>query len=77
LEPLAAPRRCDLAETGKSGEILNLGAGAPQSISRLVELIGGPVVPDRRSGIRHCRPIQRLNLALGSAITIPQRRVPQ
>ena len=32
------------AETDKSGEIWNLGAGAPQSISRLVELIGGPVV---------------------------------
>jgi len=31
-------------ETEKSGEIWNLGAGAPQSISRLVELIGGPVV---------------------------------
>jgi len=31
-------------ETDKSGEIWNLGAGAPQSISRLVELIGGPVV---------------------------------
>ncbi len=32
------------AETEKNGEIWNLGAGAPQSISRLVELIGGPVV---------------------------------
>ena len=32
------------AETDKSGEIWNLGAGAPQSVSRLVELIGGPVV---------------------------------
>ena len=31
-------------ETEKSGEIWNLGAGAPQSISQLVELIGGPVV---------------------------------
>ena len=31
-------------ETEKSGEIWNLGAGAPQSINRLVELIGGPVV---------------------------------
>jgi UDP-glucose 4-epimerase len=32
------------AETDKSGEIWNLGAGAPQSVSRLAELIGGPVV---------------------------------
>jgi len=32
------------AETDKNGEIWNLGAGAPQSVSRLVELIGGPVV---------------------------------
>jgi UDP-glucose 4-epimerase len=32
------------AETEKVGEIWNLGAGAPQSISRLVELIGGSVV---------------------------------
>ena len=31
-------------ETEKSGEIWNLGAGAPQSIRQLVELIGGPVV---------------------------------
>src|SRR5262249_47805312 len=32
------------AETEKTGEIWNLGAGAPQSINRLVELIGGSVV---------------------------------
>ncbi len=32
------------AESTKSGEIWNLGAGNPQSIKRLVELIGGPVV---------------------------------
>ena len=32
------------AETDKSGEIWNLGAGNPQSINRLVELIGGPIV---------------------------------
>jgi len=32
------------AQTEKSGEIWNLGAGNPQSIRRLVELIGGPVV---------------------------------
>jgi len=32
------------AETGMVGEIWNLGAGAPQSVNRLVELLGGPVV---------------------------------
>jgi UDP-glucose 4-epimerase len=32
------------AESGQSGEIWNLGAGNPQSVNRLVELIGGPVV---------------------------------
>src|SRR5215467_14364245 len=32
------------AQTPRTGEVWNLGAGAPQSISRLVELIGGPVV---------------------------------
>jgi UDP-glucose 4-epimerase len=32
------------AETQKSGEIWNLGAGNPQSVNRLVELIGGSVV---------------------------------
>ena len=32
------------AETPKTGEIWNLGAGNPQSVSRLVELLDGPVV---------------------------------
>ena len=32
------------AETDQVGEIYNLGAGAPQSVNRLVELIGGDVV---------------------------------
>ncbi len=32
------------AETAKSGEIWNLGAGNPQTVNRLVELLGGPVV---------------------------------
>ena len=30
--------------TDKSGEIWNLGAGNPQTVNRLVELLGGPVV---------------------------------
>lgn len=32
------------AETDKSGEVWNLGAGNPQSVNRLVELLEGPVV---------------------------------
>ncbi len=32
------------AETPRTGEIWNLGAGNPQTVNRLVELIGGPVV---------------------------------
>ena len=32
------------AETERTGEIWNLGAGQPQTVNRLVELIGGPVV---------------------------------
>ena len=32
------------AETDTSGEVWNLGAGSPQSVNRLVELLGGAVV---------------------------------
>jgi UDP-glucose 4-epimerase len=32
------------AESSLTGEVFNLGAGNPQSINRLAELIGGPVV---------------------------------
>jgi len=32
------------AETERVGEVYNLGAGKPQSVNRLVELLGGPVV---------------------------------
>ena len=32
------------AKTEKIGEVFNLGAGNPQSINKLVELLGGPVV---------------------------------
>jgi len=32
------------AETDKNGEVWNLGAGNPQSVNRLVELLGGEVV---------------------------------
>jgi UDP-glucose 4-epimerase len=32
------------AESAVSGQVFNVGAGNPQSINRLVELLGGPVV---------------------------------
>jgi len=37
------------AETARAGQIYNLGAGNPQSVNRLVELLGGPVqhIPKR------------------------------
>jgi len=43
------------AETNKSGEVWNLGAGNPQSVNRLVELLGGPVVYiPKRPGEPNC-----------------------
>ena len=43
------------AETDKTGEVWNLGAGQPQTVNRLVELIGGPVVHiPRRPGEPDC-----------------------
>jgi UDP-glucose 4-epimerase len=32
------------AETGLTGRVWNLGAGRPQAVNRLVELLGGPVI---------------------------------
>jgi UDP-glucose 4-epimerase len=32
------------AETPRAGEVWNVGGGKPQSVNRLVELLGGPVV---------------------------------
>ena len=32
------------AQSGSVGEVFNVGTGAPQSVNRLVELLGGPVV---------------------------------
>lgn len=62
------------AETPLAGRIWNLGAGNPQSVNRLVELIGGPVtyVP-RRPGepdITHA-DITAIRRDLGWAPTIP------
>jgi len=56
------------AESTVSGEVFNLGAGNPQSINRLVELIGGPVVHvARRPGEPECTwaDIARIQAALG------------
>jgi UDP-glucose 4-epimerase len=43
------------AETGDVGEIYNLGAGNPQSVNRLIELLGGDVVyVPKRPGEPEC-----------------------
>lgn len=43
------------AETDKSGEIWNLGAGSPQSVNRLIELLGGDKVSiPKRPGEPDC-----------------------
>jgi UDP-glucose 4-epimerase len=43
------------ATSARSGEIYNLGAGDPQPVNRLVELLGGPVVRiPRRPGEPDC-----------------------
>jgi UDP-glucose 4-epimerase len=43
------------AETEKTGEIWNLGAGDPQSVNRLIELLQGPVVHiPKRPGEPEC-----------------------
>jgi UDP-glucose 4-epimerase len=43
------------AETEKAGEVWNLGAGNPQSINRLVELLQGPVIHiPKRPGEPEC-----------------------
>lgn len=43
------------AETGRTGDFWNLGAGRPQSVNRLVELLGGDVVHiEKRPGEPDC-----------------------
>jgi UDP-glucose 4-epimerase len=46
------------AETDHSGRIYNIGAGNPQSVNRLVELLGGPVehLPKRPGGPKFSAP---------------------
>jgi UDP-glucose 4-epimerase len=56
------------AETKISGSIWNLGAGNPQSVNRLVELLGGPVVHiPKRPGEPDCTwaDIARIKANLG------------
>jgi UDP-glucose 4-epimerase len=62
------------AETDKAGEIWNLGAGNPQSVNTLVELIGGPVtyIP-KRPGEPDCTwaDISKIQRDLGWKQTVP------
>lgn len=62
------------AETGIAGERFNLGAGAPQSVNRLVELIGGPKVHlPKRPGEPDCTwaDIGKIGSRLGWKPTVP------
>jgi UDP-glucose 4-epimerase len=62
------------AETGRTGEIWNLGAGNPQSVNALVALIGGPVVYiPKRPGEPDCpwADIGRIQKDLGWKPTVP------
>lgn len=61
------------AETPITGEIFNLGAGNPQSVNRLVELLGGPVVHlPKRPGEPDCTwaDITKIRTRLGWAPTV-------
>jgi UDP-glucose 4-epimerase len=62
------------AETDRTGEIWNLGAGNPQSVNTLVGLIGGPVVYiPKRPGEPDCTwaDISKIQAALGWKPTVP------
>jgi UDP-glucose 4-epimerase len=62
------------AESGFSGRIWNLGAGDPQSVNRLVELLGGPVIHiPERPGEPHCTwaDIGNIKHELGWKPTVP------
>jgi UDP-glucose 4-epimerase len=61
------------AETDKAGEVWNLGAGNPQSVNRLVDLLGGEVVHlPKRPGEPDCTEadIARITRDLGWAPTV-------
>ena len=56
------------AESGETGQVFNLGAGDPQTINRLIELMGGDVVHvPRRPGEPDCTwaDVGRIQRALG------------
>lgn len=56
------------AQTRLNGRIYNLGAGNPQSVNRLIELLGGPVVHiPKRPGEPECTwaDIERITAELG------------
>ena len=58
----------DAAETPRSGEIYNVGAGNPQPVNRLVELLGGDIVYiPKRPGEPECTwaDISRISGTLG------------
>ena len=62
------------AETERTGEIWNLGAGNPQSVNTLVGLIGGPVVYiPKRPGEPDCTwaDIAKIQRELGWKPTVP------
>lgn len=62
------------AETGRTGEIWNLGAGNPQSVNTLIALIGGPVVYiPKRPGEPDCTwaDISKIQRDLGWKATVP------
>jgi UDP-glucose 4-epimerase len=62
------------AEADQSGEIFNLGSGNPQTVNRLVELIGGDVVHvPKRPGEPDCTwaDIRKIRQSLGWEPTVP------
>lgn len=61
------------AETERAGEVYNLGAGDPQSVNRLVELLGGDVIyVPKRPGEPDCTwaDVGKIRRALGWAPTV-------
>ena len=62
------------AEADQSGEIFNLGSGNPQTVNRLVKLIGGDVVHvPKRPGEPDCTwaDIRKIRQSLGWEPTVP------
>jgi UDP-glucose 4-epimerase len=62
------------AETERTGEIYNVGAGHPQPVNRLVELLGGEVVHvPKRPGEPHCTwaDITKIRTQLGWEPQVP------